>query len=331
MLQTSFWKEELHSNDGKAWNAKAEIEQVQNENMQSASHHAISIAKSNIDCAVWAKGLWNAGPQVYLQGNQDGVLREIFYKIGTTHSYFVEFGFGYEGREINESVMDHAAAGFNTRLLFKQGWHGMYFDAVINAPAFNITTAVLTEQTIAHHFAKAGVPFEPDYVSVDVDSVDLWLLRGLLTGGYRPRVMTVEFDPNWPPDSLITFQPQWHAWTGHTVFGASAGAINIIAESFGYVPVHVMDSLDMFLIRKDVLENHCDMSTIPSFKELTRHLPHRCHRLCDGDDLTRVVYMPLALEGRMKEANTKAVSMLRPLGVCSMEAFEYYNHTGNVQ
>ena len=49
-----------------------------------------------------------------------------------------------------------------------------------------------------------------------------------------------------PPNVLIIFQEQWHAWTGHTVFGASAGALNSIAENYGYVVVHIMRALDIF-------------------------------------------------------------------------------------
>merc|ERR1719353_1793821 len=160
--------------------------------------------------------------KVYSQGTQDGILKLIFDHIVAKNMFFVEFGFGYEGRKITDEVMD--GVGLNTRLLSKLGWHGVYFDAQISEPKFNITKAVLTETNIGSHFKAQGIPIDVDYVSIDVDSVDLWLLQGLFNSGYRPRVLTVEFNSNFPHDMLVTFHKQWHAWTHRSVYGASAGA-----------------------------------------------------------------------------------------------------------
>jgi hypothetical protein len=41
-------------------------------------------------------------------------------------------------------------------------------------------------------FKKHDVPREPDYVSIDIDSYDIWLFKALVSGGFRPRVLTVE-------------------------------------------------------------------------------------------------------------------------------------------
>merc|ERR1719353_1376590 len=155
--------------------------------------------------------------KVYSQGTQDGILKLIFDHIVAKNMFFVEFGFGYEGRKITDEVMD--GVGLNTRLLSKLGWHGVYFDAQISEPKFNITKAVLTETNIGSHFKAQGVPIDVDYVSIDVDSVDLWLMKGMISNGYKPRVFTVEMNPNFPPDMQITSQKQWHKWTGHTIYG----------------------------------------------------------------------------------------------------------------
>ena len=40
--------------------------------------------------------------------------------------------------------------------------------------------ATLTEANIAQTFEAAKVPHDVDYVSIDVDSIDFWLLKGLI-------------------------------------------------------------------------------------------------------------------------------------------------------
>merc|ERR1719362_910380 len=99
--------------------------------------------------------------------------------------------------------------GLNTRGLSKKGWRGRYFDANFESREFNISQAILTEDSIGRDFESHGIPKDCDYVSIDVDSIDLWLLKGLLDYGYRPRVISVEFNWRFPPDALITMPRQW--------------------------------------------------------------------------------------------------------------------------
>lgn len=285
-----------------------------------------------LDCSAWhldmAQNLSN-----YSQGNQDNILAVIFDRIRTTNKYFVEFGFGYELVNLAKNgtmkctgslpdLADGGLTGLNTYALIQEGWHGTYFDAGFGAPKCNITKAVLTEDNIAKHFESQGIPHEVDYVSIDVDSVDFWLFRGLLLSKYRPRVFSVEFNSNFPRDAKITFQRKWHEWTKRSVYGASAGALNSIANEYGYTPVYIMDYMDIFFIRRDVLEQHCDMQSLPAYEELSAHLPRRLHSKCTREDLTRVRDVPLALEGKEKAANTKAVEIMRGLGMCNEDAFD---------
>src|ERR1700722_6760188 len=53
--------------------------------------------------------------QVYSQNGEDGMIAEIFRRIGLTNKFFVEFGIG-DGLENN------------TRLLLELGWHGIWID-----------------------------------------------------------------------------------------------------------------------------------------------------------------------------------------------------------
>jgi hypothetical protein len=89
----------------------------------------------------------------------------------------VEFGYGYQYRT------PYLFLGLNTVKLVRRGWRVDFFDAVIEhrSKDLNITRAALTYSTIAAHFEAAGIPRHVDYVSIDVDSIDVWLLLGDLT------------------------------------------------------------------------------------------------------------------------------------------------------
>lgn len=87
-------------------------------------------------------------------------------------------------------------------------------------------------------FDKYGVPSEPDFVSIDIDSIDWWIFRSLIKGGYRPRVVTVEYNINMPIDAVLVQSLVAGKWD--YAFGASLKAVATVAEEVGYTLVHVV-------------------------------------------------------------------------------------------
>jgi len=251
-----------------------------------------------------------SGWQKYSQGDQDGILRKIFKTIGIVNHAAVEFGFGYVANSghSGEQLIEHNS-GLNTRFLREKGWNVTYFDALINDSVAGIKAVTLAEDNIVSSFRAAGVPTEVDYVSIDVDSIDVWLLKALLTE-YLPRVISIEYNKNFLSWMHITHTRKWHAWTQRSVYGASAGAIDYVARVNGYRVVNIMPiGLDMFLVRKDLLDAHCNSTSIASFEELAgaARLGERVHKSCsERDDLPRLVDMHLETEGRHHDAQLKA-------------------------
>lgn len=49
--------------------------------------------------------------------------------------------------------------------------------------------------------------YDFDFLSIDVDGIDYWLLVNILEGGYRPKCICIEFNPTMPTD-LIYIQPR---------------------------------------------------------------------------------------------------------------------------
>jgi len=250
------------------------------------------------------------GYRRFSQKDQDGILHNIFKTIGRVNRAAVEFGFGYEANKgkSGEQLIEHNS-GLNTRLLREMGWNVTYFDALISDSVAGIKAVTLTEDNIVSSFRAAGVPTDVDYVSIDVDSIDVWLLKALLTE-YLPRVISIEYNRNFLFWMHITHIRKWHPWTKRSVYGASAGAIDYVARVNGYRVVNIMPfGLDMFLVRKDLLDAHCNPTSIASFEELAgaAGLGERIHKTCsEWDDLPRLVDMHLEMEGRHDDAKLKA-------------------------
>ena len=70
------------------------------------------------------KNLINYGFKVYSQSDEDGIIDEIFKRIGTKKKIFIEFGL-QDGKECN------------TTFLLKSGWRGSWVDMSTNIDKFN--------------------------------------------------------------------------------------------------------------------------------------------------------------------------------------------------
>ena len=99
------------------------------------------------------------------------------------------------------------------------------------------------------------MPSQPDYISIDVDSTDLWLFEALLKG-YRARVFSVEYNCNYPLDAAITFPDDPNErCEGDRGYGASLKALTLVAENNGYSLLWVVPGLDAFFIRNDLIDD----------------------------------------------------------------------------
>ena len=170
------------------------------------------------------------------QGGQDARLHQIFAAIGVLNRSYVEFG--YQGRSTS-----------NTFALWKDGWNGLLLDgnprwvAKTDDSENNLHRAKITSRSIVRLFRRHGVPLEVDYVSIDIDSYDLWVLRALLRSEYRPRVLTVEYNSNFPwdagqlafPDPEVMSVPvRLQQWGGNCYMGSSAAALHAVAREHRY-------------------------------------------------------------------------------------------------
>ena len=123
----------------------------------------------------------------------------------------------------------------------------------------------LTRQNVIGILDRHNVPRFMDYLSIDIDSQDLWILHEIIgpSSNYRPRVISIEYNSHFPLAATMSVPPAEEneiplGWDGFDVlYGASAGAIKVIANMHGYEVVHMIYTFDMFLVRKDLLDGAC--------------------------------------------------------------------------
>jgi len=185
----------------------------------------------------------------YSQKGQDSFIDYTFKKIGTTNKYYVEFG----------------ATGWpiisNTGYLHDNGWNGLLLEGdehyrdYENNLEINYHIARISKDNICSLFKQYGVPNSPDFVSIDLDSMDYWITDAMLQE-YSPRVIMVETNVRFEPLDSQTrkYDPNW-MWFNDNWYGASPYAFKKMFNKHGYTPVWIhLD--DMIVIRNDVLANN---------------------------------------------------------------------------
>ena len=239
----------------------------------------------------WMDDLSSFEQQSLSQGSQDGILLGILQQLDSTNNYYVEIGFNN----------DHWVTGSNTYLLNKEyQWNGLLLDAEFGNPAINLHQHFVTADNVLGLFEKYGVPANPDYISVDIDSQDLWVARRILSSRkYRPRVMSIEYNCHLPLGSTATLPPGT-GWNGFDAFyGASAGALKLMANEQGYEVVYFAGFLDMFLVHHSLLDGLCPPS-FASFSTRVNHFhtcvtdPARKHKWVEYSTYMRMVSATVA-------------------------------------
>lgn len=186
----------------------------------------------------------------YSQGGQEGILMEIFRRIPTANAppFCVEFGF-------NSDTLTGGTGSNVASLVLEHGWTALLLDGGFENPSINLRRELLTSSNVVNVLAKWGVPEQPDYISVDVDSTDLWLFRALL-GHFRASVYSVEYNSNFPLELSVTCrdEPQ-PCFRGDRAYGASLRALAAVAQEHGYSLVAVEPRLDAFFARNDLIDD----------------------------------------------------------------------------
>lgn len=194
--------------------------------------------------------------QVFSQHYEDGIIDEIFKRIGTTNRSFVEFGAG-DGVE-NNSV----------HLLLKD-WTGHWmegsrdhvksigrkFRQPISEKKLSIRQAFITAENIEGLLDEMNLPEEFDLLSIDLDGNDYWVWKAIKK--YRPRVVIVEYNPLFRPDTkwVMKYNPM-HLWDRTTYYGASLKSLELLGDEKGYSLVGCeFSGTNAFFVREGLVDD----------------------------------------------------------------------------
>jgi hypothetical protein len=172
--------------------------------------------------------------QSFSQNMEDGIIAEIFQRIGVRSRVCVETGAG-EGLENN------------TVALLLQGWTTHWLEAddkacrriharfgeFLGAGKLKLAQALVTAENVEQLLVELAVPSEFDLLSLDVDRNTYHVWKAIER--FRPRVVVVEYNASFPPtvEWEVPYAPA-KAWNYTLHFGASLKSYERLAEAKGY-------------------------------------------------------------------------------------------------
>jgi hypothetical protein len=192
-------------------------------------------------------GLNNFKKIIYSQWGEDGIIEEIFKRIGTTNKFCVEFGAG-GGIELSNTW----------NLINNNGWQALLIDSdkascenwlkllknTPNAKILKEFVMISGEHSLENILKRNGVPLNLDLLSIDIDSNDHYIFKNLQS--YRPRVVIIEHNPTIPPDDAVTQDPD-----EILTVGASAKANVDLAHEKGYALVAATQTNCIFVLKEE--------------------------------------------------------------------------------
>lgn len=221
-----------------------------------------------------SRRLLSYGYRVYSQADEDGIIREIFRRIGEGNRTFLEIGAG-NGLENN------------SLFLLIQGWRGAWIEGSARkalAAKKNFASAVaegrlrveqhfLTVANVDETVAKLAPVKDVDLLSVDLDGNDYYILDAIRS--ISPRVIVAEYNPKFPADIVWVMEyNEAHRWDGTDYFGASLKALEKLLTVRGYVLVgcNILGS-NAFFVRADLAEDppFCSPFTAENHYERARY------------------------------------------------------------
>jgi hypothetical protein len=210
--------------------------------------------------------------QVYSQNGEDGIIAEIFRRIGSQKKNFIEIGVG-DGLENN------------TAFLLSQGWTGLWMDGsprngkIIRQKFAKLTSdgklkfieSFITAENVNSLIVSAGMPDEVDLLSIDIDRNTYFIWEAL--SQVKARLVVVEYNATMPP--WLDWKVQYRAdewYDGTFYYGASLKAFESLGLKLGYSLVGCdLHGVNAFFVRNDLVGDRFD----PPFTSEARYEPPR--------------------------------------------------------
>jgi hypothetical protein len=213
------------------------------------------------------------------QFGEDGVIAEIFRRIGNGNRFCVEFG-AWDGKHFSNTW----------DLWHNHGWRAVLIEgdptkfavlqtaieAFPNVMSMNKYVTGSGENCLDKLLMTTDAPKQFDLLSVDIDSDDYYILEGL--NAFEPRLLLIEYNPTVPPHiHLVQKEGEY--------FGASALALFELARKKNYHLVHMTETNMFFLSDIEIVK-----AGVPKFSLSDLFIPkHLMHVVTGYDGRTLVL------------------------------------------
>ena len=200
------------------------------------------------------KRLLAHGFRGYSQHDEDGMIQEIFRRIGVSNQVFAEVGVG-DGTENN------------TLYLMLSGWRGLWIDgsetnagiigsqfkSFIQVGQLSFVREFVDRESINEIIKKANCTGEIDLLSIDIDGNDYWVWE--VISEVQPRVVVIEYNAVFrPPLAIVAEYNRSFVWNGTSYYGASLKALESLGLRKGYSLVGCsLSGINAFFVRHDLV------------------------------------------------------------------------------
>ena len=181
------------------------------------------------------------------QDGEDGVLAEIFRRMGIGRGWCVEFG-AWDGKA-DSNVWD---------MVHNQGWKAVYiepdkgaFDTLVESCkglqdiySFNEMVSWEGDNTLDKILARTPIPSDFEFLAIDVDGNDFYIWRAFVK--YRPRVVMIEFNSFVAPDIYFVKPAE-----EETKASATLLAVYQLGKSKGYELICAVGGNAIFVRKED--------------------------------------------------------------------------------
>lgn len=199
------------------------------------------------------KRLERHGYSVASQNEEDGMLAEVFRRIGETNRVFFEFGVGNGLQNITFHMLLNGWKGWwieinQPKLEFMR----KYFAGAIDDGQLIIDDSQVNAENINAICEKLGIPEEIDLLSIDIDGNDYHVFEQM--SRLSARVVVLEYNPLYPPPIRLVggYDPNYQ-YSEQSYIGASLQSVTELAESKGYQLVGTsISGINAIFVRKDL-------------------------------------------------------------------------------
>jgi hypothetical protein len=169
----------------------------------------------------WIKELYNIEKwNKYSQGGEEAYIDYILKEL-PTENFIVEIGAG-DGYHLS-----------NTRYFIENGYDSILIDADNQGNA-EVKMHRIIKENVNAILSTYNCPTKFDFLSIDTDGNDYWILDELLTK-YSPSFIVAEFNASVQKDKSVSIKYDSNfIWQGDDYYGFSLEAGKKLAEKHGY-------------------------------------------------------------------------------------------------